>query len=80
MDVVSQCIRLERKQTKTKAPRVIYMTADFLKVILKAKEVRDRDYPSCPWVVQISGKSVRNFDHGWKALVKRLGLEGPTVP
>jgi hypothetical protein len=73
MDLTSQCIRLERKQTKTKAPRVIYMTGDFLGVILKAKEVRDRDSPSCPWVVQIAGKPVRNFDHGWKALVKRLG-------
>jgi integrase len=53
IDLANQCIRLERKQTKTKAPRVIYMTGDFLKVILKAKEVRDRDYPACPWVVQI---------------------------
>jgi len=52
------------------------MTGDFLMVMLKAKDVRDRDYPSCPWVVNIQGKPVRNFDHGWKALVKRLGLEG----
>ena len=27
-------------------------------------------------VVQIAGKPVRNFDHGWKALMKRLGMEG----
>ncbi|HET6676076.1 MAG TPA: hypothetical protein VFG71_12090 [Nitrospiraceae bacterium] len=53
---MSHCIRLERKQTKTKAPRVIYMTGDFLKGILKAKEVRGRDYPSYPWVVEIAGK------------------------
>jgi integrase len=76
MDMDQNCIRLERKQTKTKTPRVVYMTGEFLMVMLKAKELRDRDYPYCPWVVHIKGKRVLSFDHGWKALMKRLGLEG----
>ncbi len=76
MDMAAHCIRLEAKQTKTKSPRVIYMAGEFLTVMQKAKEVRDRYHPYCPWVVHINGKPVRNFDHGWTALMKRLGLEG----
>ena len=76
MDTEAHCIRLERNQTKTKASRVVYMTGDFLKVMLTAKEIQERDYPTCPWVVHINGQPVLNFDHGWKALMKRVGLEG----
>jgi integrase len=38
-------IRLSSSQTKTKIRRVIYMCGDFLKVIQRAKELRDMDYP-----------------------------------
>lgn len=76
MDMKANCIRLERNQTKTKAPRVIYMRGDFLKVIEKAKEVRDGGHHCCPWVVHISGQPIKNFIHGWKALMKRIGLQG----
>ena len=53
MDMDQNCIRLERKQTKTKTPRVVYMTGEFLMVMLRAKELRDRDHPYGPWVVHI---------------------------
>jgi integrase len=39
MDMEQHCIRLERKQTNTNTSRGLYMTGDFLKVMLKAKEV-----------------------------------------
>ena len=52
------------------------MTGDFLKVMLKAKEVRDREYPTCPWVVHMKGQRVRSFDYGWTAWMKRLSMEG----
>jgi hypothetical protein len=39
IDMEQHCIRLERKQTKTNTSRGLYMTDDFLKVMLKAKEV-----------------------------------------
>lgn len=76
MDMEQHCIRLERKQTKTNKSRGLYMTGDFLKVMLKAKEVRDREYPTCPWVVHLRGQRVKSFDHGWTALMKRLGMRG----
>ena len=49
---------------------------NFLKVMLKAKEVRDREFPYCPWVVHIKGQRVKSFDHGWTALMKRLKMSG----
>ena len=52
------------------------MEGDFLKVMLKAKEVRDREYPTCPWVVHLKGQQVVSFDHGWTALMKRLSMPG----
>ena len=70
------CIWLERKQTKTDTSRGLYMTGDFLKVMLKAKEVRDCEYPTCPWVVHLRGQLVKSFDHGWTVLMKRLSMSG----
>ena len=76
MDMEQHCIRRERKQTKTNTSRGLYMEGDFLKVMLKAKEVRDREYPTYPWVVHLKGQRVKSFDHGWTALMKRLSMEG----
>ena len=76
IDMEQHCIRLERKQTKTNTSRGLYMTGDFLKVMLKAKEVRDLEFPYCPWVVHMKGQRVKSFDHGWTALMKRLNMSG----
>ncbi|NGZ98490.1 MAG: site-specific integrase [Nitrospira sp. WS110] len=71
-------IRLAARQTKTNQPRVIYMTGDFLRVIQKAKELRDRDYPHCPYVCHRNGKPFNNLVHGWQAACKRVGVENRT--
>jgi len=72
------CIRLASTQTKTKQPRVVYMTGDFLRVLEKAKEFRGRDYPSCPYVCHRNGNPFNQLRHGWEAATKRVGLEGRT--
>ena len=72
------CIRLASVQTKTKRARVIYLSGDFLRVMLKAKELRDRHYPNCPHVCHRNGKPFSNLRHGWLAACKRVGLEGRT--
>lgn len=69
-------IRLASRQTKTKQPRVIYMTGDFLRVMEKTKELRDRNYPYCPYVCHRNGKPFNELLHGWNAACKRVGLEG----
>jgi len=71
-------IQLGATQTKTKQARVIYMTDDFLRVVQKAKDLRDRDYPKCPYVCHLNGQPFNNLRHGWKAACKRVGVVGRT--
>jgi hypothetical protein len=52
------------------------MTDDFLKVISKAKEVRNHEYLNYSWVVHVKSQRVKSFDHGGTALMKRLGMSG----
>ena len=78
VNLEERSIRLSQSQTKTKSPRVIYMTEDFLKVIRKAKDLRDRDYPACPFVCYLNGKPFYNLIHGWKTACKRVGVVGKT--
>ena len=47
-------------------------------MICKAKELRDRNYPACPFVCHRDGKPFSNLIHGWKAACKRVGVEGKT--
>ena len=44
VDFDLNCIRLSSSQAKTKTPRIIYMRDDFLRVMKRAKELRDRHY------------------------------------
>ena len=78
VDLVEGSIRLASKQTKTKMPRVIYRTGDFLMVLLKAKELRDRYYLDCPYVCQRGGKPFKEVKQAWESGCKRVGLRGQT--
>lgn len=49
VDFRNNCLRLSASQTKTKKASV-YMEGDFLRVMLKAKEIRDEYYLGCPYV------------------------------
>jgi integrase len=51
MDMDQNCIRLERKQTKDENTTCCIHD--------KAKELRDRHYPYCPWVVHINRKRLQ---------------------
>jgi len=78
VNLIEGTIRLRSKQTKTSTPRVIYMTGDFLMVLLKAKELRDRDCPYCPFVCQREGKPFKEIKNAWEKACKHIGLEGKT--
>ncbi|MCC2641040.1 MAG: putative Phage integrase [Nitrospira sp.] len=72
------CIRLASAQTKTKQGRAVFLSGDFLKVMLKAKELHDRNYSSCPYVCHREGKPFDNLRQGWLSACKRVGLMGKT--
>ena len=69
---------LASSQTKTKRARVAYLVGDFLAVILRAKDVRDKEYPLCPYVCHREGHPFENLRQGWIAACKRVGLAGKT--
>jgi len=71
-------IRLAIKDTKTKTARVIYMTGDFLLVMMKMKQVHDQSYPACPYVCHLRGQSIKQMKRSWKTACQRVGLEGKT--
>ena len=78
VDLRSNCLRLSANQTKTRKPRVVYMDGDFLRVMLKAKEIRDRDFPNCPYVCHRDGKPFNWLRHVWLQACDRIGLKGKT--
>jgi len=78
VDFRSNCLRLSVNQTKTKKARVVYMQGDFLRVMLKAKEMRDRDFPECSYVCHRSGKPFNWLRHAWLQACDRIGLKGKT--
>ena len=71
-------IRLGSKQTKTKTPRIIYMTGDFLMVMMKMKQLRDQHFPNCPYVCHLNGQVFAEFKKSWKTACQRIGLVGKT--
>ena len=71
-------IRLTVKHTKTNTARVIYMTGDFLLVLMKMKQVRDQHYPACPYVCHLRGQAIKQMKRSWKTACQRVGLEGKT--
>jgi integrase len=78
VNLVEGTIRLSSTQTKTKTPRVIYMTGDFLMVMIKAKELRDRCFPHCPYVCQLGGQPFKEIQTAWASACRRVGLKGKT--
>jgi integrase len=78
VDFELNCIRLASSQTKTKTPRIIYMCDDFLRVMKRAKELRDRHYPDCVYVCHRNGKPFYELLHGWYAACQRVGITGKT--
>ncbi len=76
VNLIEGTIRLRSQQTKAQTPRVIYMTDDFLMVMMKFKDLRERDYPHCPYVCHRGGKPFREVSTAWASACKRIGLEG----
>lgn len=54
------------------------MADDFYKVAVKAKEIRDRDFPTSLYVCHIKGKPYSQLRQGWNVASKRIGLKGKT--
>ena len=60
VDLAEGAIHLDPKNTKSKEPRIVYLTGSFYEEIAKQKELRDSLYPECPYVVFNRGKRIKD--------------------
>ena len=76
VDLVEGSIRLEDDQTKNEEPRVAYMAGNFLMVMIKAKQFRDKHYPKCEYVCHLMGKPFNEIKTTWKTTCQIAGIRG----
>ena len=77
VDLMEGKISLRSEDTKNQEPRVICLEGELLEVINFQRALRDRKFPSCPWVFfSETGERIRDFRGAWAKACKEAGLEG----
>ena len=76
IDLSANEIRLSGRQTKNKRPRTAPIYGDMVEWLKLAKEMRDREWPNCPWVFSRRGQRLGDFRKVWAAACSRAGVPG----
>ncbi len=80
-----QIIELRPKTTKNSKGRWIPIWGDMLDYLERQKQIRDRDFPDCPWVFfwhndhhqrAIPGERLKDFGFAWDEACERAGFTG----
>jgi integrase len=66
--------RLQPGTTKNGEGRVLPIYGDLVEWFQIAKEIRDQNYPDCPWVFHRGGKPIKNFRKSWDTAVAAAGV------
>jgi integrase len=69
-------ITLKVGTTKNDQGRTIFLSGELYNTILNQKNVRDRDYPDCPYVCFNDGHQIKNYQKAWHTALKKAGLMG----
>lgn len=76
VDLLERVVRLEPGTTKNDEPRVIPLAPELYEMLVMQKAIRDRDYPSCPWVFFREGQPIGNHTlrDAWESACKTAGF------
>ncbi|MFQ5914747.1 MAG: tyrosine-type recombinase/integrase [Nitrospinota bacterium] len=69
-------IALDPGATKNRQGRIVHMPEERWRTLREQKDLRDLQYPDCPWVFFRDGRPIKDYRWAWKAACKRVGLEG----
>jgi integrase len=73
---MERVVRLHPGETKNDEPRVIPLAPELYDMLVMQKAIRDRDYPSCPWVFYREGQPITdwNLRSAWETACKAVGF------
>ena len=76
-DLAERVVRLELGTTKNDQPRVIPLAPELYEILVMQEAIRDRDYPTCPWVFfQEDGQPITRWElrDAWERGCKAAGF------
>lgn len=79
MDLVREVICLDPGTTKNDDGKVFILEGELLETLMKQKEIRDIQYPDCPYGFFINGRKIRDFRKTWYTACKKAGVSGKVL-
>ncbi len=69
-------ITLDADNTKTDESRIIYLTGELYETIAHQYDLKQRQYPDCPYVFFLDGHKIKYCRKSWITACKEAGLPG----
>jgi len=74
VDFRESVVRLEPGETKNDDARIIPLAGELLEMLRMQKQIRDEQWPACPWVFFRSGRQIKTFNGAWAKACVDTGL------